>query len=169
METLKAILTRRSIRKYKSRTVSEKKVREILSAGMSAPSAGNEEPWHFFVITDKPLMERVSGIHARAAIVREAPLAVVVCADLIQDKFDGFWIQDCAAATQNILLAAHAKGMGAHWIGIYPDEGCVEKLQKLLELPVDTLPVSLIPIGSPAQKLPSAKKYREDRVHYNKW
>ncbi|MBI5741383.1 MAG: nitroreductase family protein [Nitrospirae bacterium] len=169
METLKAIRTRSSIIKYRSRTVSEKAVREILSAGMSAPSAGNEEPRHFFVITDRTLMDRVADIHPRTSIVREAPVAVIVCADLIRDKFNGFWIQDCAAATQNILLASHAKGLAALWIGIYPDEGFVEKTQKLLGLPVDTLPVSLVPIGYPAQKLRSLKRYREDRVHFNKW
>lgn len=169
MDTMEAILTRRSIRKFTDWQVSRDLIREVLEAAMSAPSAGNEQPWHFVVIDDRPILDEIPKIHPHTAMVNEAPVAILVCGDLNLEKYKGFWVQDCSAATQNLLLAAHAKGLGAVWTGFYPVEDRVLGMQRLLGLPEHVIPLALVPIGYPAQKAGRQDRYREERVHYNNW
>jgi len=113
MEVLEAIHTRRSIRKFQSQPVPDELVTVFLAAAMSAPSAGNQQPWQFVVITDPELLGQVPSINPYAAMAEKAPLAVLVCGDLALERFPGFWVQDCAAAVQNLLLAVHSHGLGA--------------------------------------------------------
>ena len=112
MEALETILTRHSIRRYTPAPVPDSLVTEILQAAMSAPSAGNQQPWQFVVVADRLLREEIPTFHPYAQMVREAPVAILVCGDLRLESYPGHWVQDCSAATQNILLAAHAKGLG---------------------------------------------------------
>ncbi len=169
MDTLEAIHTRRSIRRYTSQSVEDELIQEILAAGMSAPSAGNQQPWQFIVITNKSVLEEIPHISPYAAMVREAPVAILICGDLKLERFKGFWVQDCSAATQNMLLAAHALGLGAVWTGIYPMQDRVEGFKKLLRIPEDVIPFALIPIGYPAQQSRRENRLKEDRIHYNHW
>lgn len=169
MESLELFHTRRSIRKYQERAVPPDIIREIIAAGTSAPSAGNQQPWHFVVITERALLERVPDIHPHAAMVKEAPVAVLVCGDPSLEKHKGYWVQDCAACTQNILLAVHAKGLGAVWTGIYPREERAENFRRLLNIPEHVIPFALIPIGYPAQVGRRVDRYQEERVHYERW
>ena len=169
MDTLEAIHTRRSIRKYQSQPVPEAFIKDILAAAMSAPSAGNEQPWHFVVITDREILEKVSGINPYAAMAKNAPLAILVCGDLSLEKYPGNWVLDCAAAVQNLLLAAHAKGLGAVWTGIYPEKDRMEGFRRLLDLPENVLAHTLVPLGYPAQSLPREDRYKQDRVHLERW
>ena len=169
MDTIEAILTRRSIRHYTRESVPDEVIAEILQAAMSAPSAGNQQPWHFVVIVDRGLREEIPTFHPYAQMVREAPVAIVVCGDLRLETYKGYWVQDCSAATQNILLAAHAKGLGAVWVGIYPKEERVKRLQKLLELPTQVIPLALIPLGFPAERVPPANRFDPARIHRNRW
>lgn len=169
MEALEAILSRRSIRKYVSKQVSKKTICELLEAAMSAPSAHNQQPWHFVIITDREILNRIPEFHPYSEMLREARLAIAVCGDLQSDKGEGFWVQDCSAATQNILLAAHAKGLGAVWLGIYPIPRLVEGIQRLLGLPESIMPLSLISIGYPAEEKPRSNRYDNPKIHYNHW
>lgn len=169
METIEAILTRRSIRQYIPASVPDNVIAEILKAAMSAPSAGNQQPWQFVVIADRRVREEIPTFHPYAQMVREAPVAIVVCGDLRLESYRGYWVQDCAAATQNILLAAHAKGLGAVWVGIYPKEERVKRLQQLLELPTQVIPLALIPLGFPAERVPPANRFDPSRIHHDRW
>ena len=170
MDAMQSLFSRRSIRKYTSAVVSEAAVKEILEAAMSAPSAGNQQPWHFVVIDDRQILDRVPEFHPHSLMCREARLAILVCGDPSLEKHAGYWVQDCAAATQNLLLAVHAEGLGGVWVGVYPREERVIGFRKLLNIPEHVVPFAVIPIGHPAeQKPPRPDRYNEARVHKNAW
>ncbi len=169
MDAIDAILTRRSIRIYRDEPLPDLVIYELLRTGMAAPSAGNEQPWHFVVIKDKGTLQRITEIHPYSQMLKEAPVAVLVCGDLILEKHKGFWAQDCSAATENILIAARAKELGAVWLGIYPRENRVKGLRKLLDIPDNIVPFSLIPIGYPAEDKGREDRFNEDRIHLEKW
>jgi len=169
MEAMDAIVSRRSIRMYTRQTVSDEVVRELLTAAMSAPSAGNQQPWQYVVIRSRHVLDQVPSVHPYSKMVREAGLAILVCGDLDLETHSGFWVQDCSAATQNLLLAAHAKGLGAVWLGVYPREARVAGLRQLLGLPDHVIPLALIPVGYPAEKKPVANRYNPQRVHGDGW
>ena len=169
METMEAILTRRSIRRYTGESVPEPVIEEILRAAMQAPSAGNEQPWQFVVITDRATLREVPRFHPHAKMVPGAPVAVLVCGDLHLEKHAGFWVQDCSAATQNILLAAHAKGLGAVWLGIFPREDRIASFRKLLGLPAHVVPLALVPIGFPEARQPEEERFDQSRIHRDRW
>jgi len=116
------IFERRSIRKYKKKKVEEEKIEKLLKAATAAPSAGNEQPWHFIVIRDRDKLNHLAEVHPYAKMLKEASLAIAVCADLDKQRHEGFWVQDCAAATQNILLEAVSLDLGAVLIGAYPNQ-----------------------------------------------
>jgi len=166
-----AIFKRRSIRKYTEQAVPEEYINELLEAGMCAPSAGNERPWHFIVITERFLLEGITKFHQHSRMLRQAPMAVVVCADITCDKYPGmnFWVQDCAAATENILLAAQYKGLGACWLGVYPIEDRISGMRRLLGLPEHIIPFSAIAVGYPAEIKNAGSRYDASRVHRNGW
>lgn len=169
MEVMEAIHTRRSIRKFQSQPVPDELVKGLLAAAMSAPSAGNEQPWQFVVITEPQLLGQVPHINPYAAMAGRAPLGILVCGDLALEKYPGYWVQDCSAAVQNLLLAAHGQGLGAVWTGIYPLNDRVEKFKELCRLPEPVIPLALVVIGYPAQKFPAEDRFRPDRVHRNTW
>ena len=151
-ETMKTLLIRRSIRKFKEDSVPDEIIRECLRAAMSAPSAHNQQPWQFIVIRERKTLLEITRFHRWAAMLKEAPVAILVCADQTRLKSSsGFWVQDCAAATQNILLAATTYGLGSVWLGVYPNQSVVEPLSHLLELPRDIIPFSLVAIGYPGE------------------
>ncbi len=168
MDTMEAIFTRRSIRKYTKQPVSDEVLKKLLEAAMCAPSAGNRQPWCFVVINDRKIMNEIPRYHTYAQMLKEAPVAILVCCDS-DLQLGEFGVEDCSAATQNILLAAHAKGLGAVWLGIYSVEPLVTATKKLLNLPEHIIPISLISIGYPAEQKPQPDRYRADRVHYNQW
>jgi nitroreductase len=169
MEAMEAILTRRSIRRYTGQSVETETVHELLEAAMSAPSAGNEQPWQFVVITERRLLNEIPKHHPYASMVPGAALAILVCGEPKREKHAGFWVQDCAAAAQNILLAAHARGLGAVWLGIHPRQERAEAIGGLFGLPGDVVPLCLIAIGHPAEEKPPPNRYDLTRIHYNKW
>lgn len=169
MDTLEALRTRRSIRNYNVQDVEAELIREILAAGMCAPSAGNEQPWHFIVITEKRILEEIPRISPYAAMARDASVAILICGDLTLERIAGFWVQDCAAATQNMLLAAHALGLGAVWTGIYPMQDRVAGFRELLDIPDTVVPFALIPLGYPAHEPRKEDRFKKERIHYNTW
>jgi nitroreductase len=169
MEALEAILSRRSIRKYGDTTVGEEAIEKLLRAAMSAPSAGNQQPWHFVVIDERDILKKVEKVNPYAGMASGAPLAVLICAEPALEKFPGYWVQDCSAAAENMLLAAHAMGLGAVWTGIYPMEDRVTGFRELLSLPDDVIPLALIVIGHPAEEKPPSERFLPGRIHRNGW
>jgi nitroreductase len=169
MDAIEAITTRRSIRKFTTEPVSEHTLHELLDAAMLAPSSSNGQPWHFVVITDRKVLDQIPKFHQYSGMLKEAPLAIVVCGDLKLEMGKGVWVQDCSAATENLLLAAHAVGLGAVWLGVYPIEERVSGVRMLLGLPADIIPLCIIAIGYPAETKPPANRFNPERVHRNKW
>lgn len=166
---MNAILNRKSIRKYKDIKVSDDIVEDLLRSGMQAPSAGNGQPWEFVVLRDKEVMKRITEIHPYSKMLLNADVAIVVCGDESKEVFKGYWVQDCSAATENILLAAEDKGLGAVWLGVYPLEDRVAALQKLLNLPESVKPLSIIPVGYPDEEKEAVDRFNKERIHYDRW
>lgn len=169
MDAMDAILTRRSIRQYTDQPVSADALQDIIKAAMEAPSAGNEQPWHFVIIDDRKMLDEIPSFHPHSQMVKSAPVAILVCGDLDKEKHKGYWTQDCSAATQNLLLAVHATGLGAVWVGVYPRDERVEGFRKLLGIPDTVIPFSLVPIGYPAEEKLPGNRYDASRVHTNGW
>lgn len=169
MDALKAIFTRRSIRKFTAQPVPESLIETVLRAAMSAPSAGNQQPWHFVVVDDRSMLDRIPTFCPYAAMCREASLGILVCGDTALERYQGFWVQDCSAATQNLLLAAHALGLGAVWTGVYPRDERVRGFRELLKLPDSVIPLSFVVIGYPAEHPRPADRFRRERIHRNRW
>ena len=163
------IYRRRSIRKYTPDPVSEKSVREIIRAGMNAPSAGNQQPWHFVIVDERPLLERITEIHPYAQMLHEAPLALLVCGDLGREKHVGYWVQDCAAAVENMLLEIVDQGLGGVWLGVYPREDRVSGIRALLHIPEGIEPFALIAVGHAAEQKELKNEYHEEWIHRNRW
>jgi len=163
------ILDRRSIRRYTTQDVEEKDVRMLLEAGMAAPSAGNERPWHFVVVRDRQLMQSIIEVHPYAQMLKQSPVAVLICGDSTLEKYPGFWVQDCSAAVENMLIMAVKLNLGAVWLGIYPIEERVRGLRQLLRLPENVIPFALVSIGHPDEEKRPLDRYDEERVHRDGW
>lgn len=169
MEAMETILGRRSVRKYSDEPVTETQLKRLLEAGMAAPSAHNKQPWHFVVVRDRATLLQIPKFHMYSKMLEQAALAIIVCGDLEVEGGTGFWVQDCSAATQNILLAAKATGLGAVWLGVYPNETLVKGLKGLLGIPTKVMPLCIISVGHPLEEKPPGNRYRDDRVHAGKW
>lgn len=169
MEIIQGILTRRSIRQYTSQEITKEQIFEVLKAGMYAPSARNQQPWHFIIINNRELLNKMSEIHPYADMLREAKWAIVVCGDEQLELSKGYWVVDCSAATQNILLAAHGLGFGAVWLGIHPREERKNAIKDLFQLPDNIQPLSLISIGYPNEEKEQPERFKKERIHYNQW
>jgi len=169
MNTNRAILTRRSVRAYTDQVVSSRDINDLIKAAMQAPSAGNAQPWHFIVIKDKKILAQIPIFHKTASMVANANVAVAICADLNLEKYPGCWVLDCAAAAENLLLAAHDKGIGAVWTANYPLKEVESGMKKILNLPDNISPHSLISIGYPAHPYNTKSYYNKERIHQDKW
>ncbi|NPV87462.1 MAG: nitroreductase family protein [Anaerolineae bacterium] len=169
MDTIEAIMTRRSVRKFLERQIPPEMVEKLLRAAMQAPSAVNQQLWHFIVITDRQQLERVTEYHSSSQMLHKAPLGILICGDQTLEKRPNTWFQDCSAATQNVLLAAHAMGLGAVWLGIMHDAGRVEGTRRVFNLPPHILPLSLVAVGYAEETPPPEDRYLPERVRYNSW
>jgi nitroreductase len=169
METLKAILTRRSIRKYSNKNIPEEYFEILLKAAMYAPTARNKQPWHFIIISDREILTKLAAVNSSWRTLEDASNAIVVCGDRNLEDAESFIIQDCAAATQNILLAAHELGLGTVWLGVHPREERLEPLTEILQIPSHILPVSMISIGKPDEIREQPDRYNIERIHQDKW
>lgn len=166
---MNAIFTRKSIRKYKGSKLSEAQIEYLLKAAMQAPSAANQQPWVFVVIDDREVLSAIAAFNPYAQMLNTASHAIVVCGDTSNEKAKGFWVQDCSAATENILLAAEDEGLGAVWIGTYPNEERVEKLSALLQLPKHIVPLSIVSVGEPDESRTAQNRYDATRVYRNSY
>lgn len=169
MELWDAILTRRSIRRYTNQSIPDDLIEKLLIAGMHAPSARNKQPWHFIVVRKRELLDKISVIHPYAYMLKEAPLGIIICGDKKLEITEEYIVQDCSAATQNILLAAHGFGLGAVWLGIYPREPRIKALRELFSLPENIIPISMVSVGYPAEKKNYENRFKPDRVHFDSW
>jgi len=169
MEAIKAIMTRRSVRSYSGEKVARAQITKLLKAAMNAPSACNQQDWQFLVITGRNIMTEITRIHPYARMLKKASCAIVVCGDPKSEICKGYWVQDCSAATQNILLAAHSLGLGAVWLGVYPREQRAKDVRKLLGIPSTIIPFCIVSVGHPAKKTKPAMRYNPRKVHYEKW
>ena len=164
------IMTRTSIRAFTGQSVSSDTVEMLLRAGMAAPTAVNLQPWHFVAVTDRAKLDEMRQANPHAKMLEQAPLAIVVCGDMnkaMEGPGRDFWIQDCSAATENILLAAHALGLGAVWTGGHPIEERVNTLREILQLPENLIPLCAIVIGYPAENPEPKDKWKTENVSYN--
>ena len=169
MDTFDAIYSRRSIRKYESKAVEPEKIQKLLTAAMYAPSARNTQSWQYIVITERSVLKTIMDVHPYAQMLAEAPLAIIVCGDKTMEPNEGYLNTNCSAATQNILLAAQASGLGSVWLGVYPRQERMKGIAGLFKLPEHIIPISLIALGYPAEKKMDPGRYLPERVHYNKW
>ena len=169
MDTFEAIMTRRSIRQFTADPVNDQTWKKLLEAAMQAPSANNLQPWQFVLIDKRELLDNIARFHPYASMLNHTSLAITVCGDSGIEKNTGYLALNCAAATENILLAAHSIGLGAVWLGVFPRQERVSKLKELLKLPDSIIPVSLVAIGYPAEEKRMENRFRQDRIHINGW
>jgi nitroreductase len=169
MDLMKALTTRRSVRRFESKPVPAEVVEMMLRGAMQAPSAANAQPWHFVVITERLMLEKVTEFHPAAESLHQAAVGILVCGDSLLEKRPDRWIMDCSAASQNILLVAHANGLGAVWLGIHPDPIRIDGLRRLCNLPKHVHPLSLVAVGYPAQVALPVDRFNPDRVHHETW
>lgn len=167
MELNEAILKRRSIRKYNNKPVSDDIIDQLLKSAMAAPSACNKRPWEFYVIKDKDIQEQLR--HVSRFSNYEAPLIVVVAGNdkrSLNHRINDFWIQDCSAAIENMLLTATSLGLGTCWCGLFPMVTPVKRVRNILELEPHIIPLAMIHIGYPDETQEARTQYDKKRVHY---
>lgn len=169
MEALENLFKRRSIRKYENRPLSPEDLKTILEAAQFAPSAVNKQPWHFIIVNRRELMDKIMEIHPHARMLETASHAVIICGDEKLQHDDGYWIADCGAATQNLLLAAHAVGAGSCWVGLYPREQRMKDIAALFGLPGHIKPFALVSLGYPAESRQQPERFRKDKIFLNGW
>ncbi len=172
MDTMDAIYHRRSVRNYSDEAVSGEDFQKIIAAGMMAPSAGNQQPWHFITVTKKETLLAVTQVNPNAGMASKAPAGILVCGDKTLEKYPGYWIQDCSASVQNMLLTIHAMNLAAVWTGIWPVQDRVEGFIKLFGLPDSVLPLGFIVLGHPMdnnRKGNPPDRFRPDRIHTEQW
>lgn len=160
------ILARRSVRRYTSEPVTEEQITTLLKAAMAAPSAANRRPWHFIVVTERKTLDTLAERHPYAKMLFEAPLCIAVVGD---PAVSDYWVQDCSAAAENILLAAAGMGLGSVWLGVHPRAEREQMVREVLGIPHNLTPLCLIAVGHPAEHPPARTQYDPARVHYQRW
>jgi nitroreductase len=173
MNDLTWIMQRKSVRSYQDKPVQAEDLEKILRAGMAAPSAVNQQLWEFIVINRQDVLRKLGEELPYAKMLIHAHAAIVVCGNL-NKTFDHnpqstYWIMDCSAATENILLAVEALGLGAVWTAVYPDARRVESVRRILNLPQTVVPLNAIPIGYPERDEQPKDKWNKDALHWNNW
>jgi len=169
LDTLTTIFTRRSVRKYSDKPVSDETVKLLLQAAMSAPSAKNAQSWEFIVIRDKKTLAQIPSFHPFGKHIPNCQVAIVVCGNTKLEATKGHWVPDGSNASMNILLAAHSLGLGGVWTTFYPYEDRTAGIRKLLNLPDHIMPLNIIPLGYPVDKRAYQDRFNPAKVHYEKW
>ena len=171
-DTLKTIFSRKSVRSYTGGPVTDEQLTMLVKAGMPAPTAVDALPWDFIVITDKTVLKRLSDALPYAKMAVSAGAAIMVTGDL-KRQFGGqdslYWIMDCSAASENILLAAESMGLGAVWTAVYPDQARVAAVRSILGIPENAMPLNFIPVGIPTGQDKPKDKFDAKRIHKDRW
>lgn len=169
MDIITSIIERRSIRKFKDKEIPNEAIEKILKSAMYAPSGGNAQPWDFIFVTNKDKLNSITNIHPYSHALKSASCAIIVCGNKEKEKFEGLWIQDCSAATQNILLSSHSLGIGSVWLGLYPELDRVKGVQRIFNLPNHITPFAVIALGYSDEKNTMPDRFNKDSIHYDKW
>ncbi|HRT89652.1 MAG TPA: nitroreductase family protein [Bacteroidales bacterium] len=170
MELYEGLLSRRSIRRYTGGKIPEADIEKIIRAGMYAPSANNKRPWHFIVVDDREILNRIMEAHPYAGMLSKASHAIVVCGDLDKQNAPGYYLLDCSAAIQNVLLAIHALGYGGVWLAVEPRMERINAVSEILGLPAHVRPVAVISAGIPSGKPPKIpQRFEPGKIRRNKW
>jgi nitroreductase len=165
-ERLDIIFGRRSIRSYTDELVSERDIESLLQAGMAAPSGSNRKPWHFVVVTDRQLLRALAAAHPFGKMIANAALGIAVCGD---PSISEWWVQDCTAATENILIAISGLGLGGVWVGCHGRPEREQAVREVLGIPDRIGVLSLLSIGHPGEEKEARTQYDPVRVHRNRW
>ncbi len=171
-QAINNIMTRVSVREFTGEKISEAQIDTLLRAAMSAPSAINKQPWAFIVVTDEDKIAALGEALPYSRCSNKPAVAIIPCGDLskaIEGEMANFWINDVSAATENLLLAAHAMGLGAVWTGLHPDLNRAKLVQEMLGLPEHIIPLCVVPVGVPAEQPEVKDKYKPENIHYNQW
>ena len=164
---LDTIFSRRSIRIYDRKKLDKNILTDLLKAAMAAPSGSNSRPWEFVVVTDE---DKINFLRSKIKYGNfNAPAIIIVCANLAiaaNESAHRYWVQDCSAATENLLIAAAGLGLGTCWVASYPKEDVMGLLHETLGIPEDVFPLNLIYVGYPAEEKAPRTQYEEARVHW---
>jgi nitroreductase len=168
---LQPIFARRSVRKFKDKDVSEETIKDALEAAMASPSAAATDPWHFIVVHDAATRKKLAQGLPYGKMLAESPVCIVVCGDILKalDEQLSYLLQDCSAATENLLLAISMLGLGAVWLGVHPRDNHIAYLRVLFSLPENIIPVCAIAVGWPAEKPAARTRFNPAAVHNEKW
>ncbi len=169
MKTMESILQRRSIRRFTKKPIAQDDLNTLLRAAMMAPTARNCQEWEFIVIRDKNTFTKIMHIHPYAQMLSQADSAIIVCGNTQREHAPGYWMADCGAATQNILLAATSLGIGSVWLGVYPNQERMDGLAKILGLPEYVKPLNIIALGYPDEKKEEVDRFDPAKIHLEKW
>ncbi|MDF2700363.1 MAG: nitroreductase [Haloplasmataceae bacterium] len=169
MNVLDAIYTRRSIRSFTGKVISDEELLSLLNAGFAAPSANNHQPWEFIVVKDQDKINEIVNIHPYSNYLPTAGCGIIVCGNKDSNSNLGLLVQDCSAAVENILLAAHGIKLGAVWCSIYPNEKISNGIVSIFNLPEHVIPIALVVVGDKAEDKEPEHRYDERKVHYNQW
>ncbi len=169
--SLALLFGRRSVRVYAPGSIDEHSVTQLLQAAMAAPSAMTKDPWRFVVIRDPATLAALGAALPGGKMLPTATLSIVVCGDLDSalDRQLSYLLQDCAAAIENLLLAAQALGLGACWVGIHPDPAASQRVKRLLSLPASVLPVAAVALGRPGEQPEARTRFNAQFVHSERW
>ncbi len=166
MDFQELILSRRSIRKYQNREIERSELRKILEAAMAAPSAVAKDPWYFYAVSNRDILQGMADVLPYGKMLRDAGASLVVCG--LPEEANrgeiGYMVQDCSAAVENILLSAHGLGIGAVWLGVYPNEDRMEGMVRLLDIPGNMIPLAVVSLGYPAESPAPRTRYSDSRV-----
>jgi len=163
---LDTIKKRRSIRQYTDQAVTDNQIRQLLEAAMAAPSGSNIQPWEFVVVKDPDVKRQLAQTHTWSSMAADAAVVFVVCGN---ERASHHWVEDASVATENLLLAVTALGLGAVWVGIHPDADREAHVRRILDIPEGIRVLCLVPVGHPAESKPPRTQYQESKVHYEKW
>ena len=169
--TISDILSRRSIRKYTNEPVSDEQLHAALEAAMAAPSAMRSDPWRFIILKERDDLNLLASVLPHGKMLQEAGAGIIVCGDMnaaFRNSLS-YLLQDCAASVENLLLALHAQGLGAVWLGIHPNEDRIEGITKAFGLPEGITPFCAVAIGHPAESKPAATRFDESKLHFGRW
>ncbi len=169
MKVMEAILKRRSIRRFTNQPIAKEDIYSLLHAAMMAPTARNCQEWEFVVVRNKETFKKMMHVHPYAKMLEQADCALVVCGNTQREHAPGYWMADCGAATQNILLAATSLGIGSVWLGVYPNEERMAGVAKILDLPDHVKPLNIIALGYPDEKKEDVDRFDPAKIHEEKW
>ena len=166
---MKALLTRRSIRKYKDKEITKDQINEIIKGAMYAPSAFNNQPWQFIVVDKREILIEIFKVIPHAEMLKQATAAIIICGDKNLEQDINLIALDCSAATQNALLAVHDLGLGAVWISAFPVEETIAGLKNLFKYPGNIVPISVLSIGYPDEEVATEERFKPEKIHFNNW